>query len=293
MEINELIRTQFCNSEGLTKMLTKFAGEPAVFSTTSPGDESDQWEGQYHYPRIVFNYDMQATPERNTDGTLSVILVCQNTADVFPELIEPEIKKSLKDVLISPDDGSLYAFAWNRTEQFDIPDGSSGLLIGCELRFDIYEFTGQETTDPDPVVGLNRYLKQLYDEAVVIGLDRLEPITVASREAPVIYCRLMSLNKMETMNTMAFVECRMAVHFLCPHTETRVKMATATAHELSKDTEYKLLNGSPLRIRQLQVDYGSDYLKQGQIFITGRFGIPRYGAQVHKITSVVNSFQFQ
>lgn len=283
MDIGELIRSRFCELETLSKMLAQYAGEPAVFCLSPPDDEKPGWEDNVHYPRIIYNYDMQAGPERNTDGALSVILVCQNTADVFPELIEPEIKKCLKDVILNPDDESLYVFAWSRTDSFEIPDGKTKLLIGCEIRFDIIEYTGQETTDPDPVAGMNLYLKELYENAVIIGLDRMERVTVASRDAPVIYCRLLSLGKLETTNTVAWMECRMALHFLCPHNETRFKMAAATAEMLSKDAEYKLLDGSPLRVQRLQVDYKSDYLKSGQVIVTGRFGILRYRAQPHRL----------
>ena len=290
MEIGELIRKRFCESETLKKVLAKFSSQPAVFSPVPPDDQMEGWDGNVHYPRIVFNYDMQASPERNTDGVLSVMLVCQNTGEVFPELIEPEVKKCLKDVILNPDDGSLYAFAWSRTEGFEMQSGSSKLLIGCEIRFDIIEYTGQETLDPDPVVGMNMYLKKLYEDSIVIGHDRLEDITIATKEQPIIYCRLLSLNKLETTNTVAWMECRIALHFLCPHNETRFKMAAAAAEMLSKDEKCKLLDGSPLRIQRLQVDYKADYLKAGQVMLTGKFGILRYRAQPHRLMKVQTDY---
>ena len=296
MELNELVRKRFCDSEGLQKQLATFAGQPAVFSPSPPDDKMSGWKENVHYPRIVFNYDMQASEERNSAGTLSVVLVCQNTADVVPELIEPEIRKCLKDVLLNTSGGPLYAFAWSRTEAFELQkgsgvgqQGSNEILIGSEIRFDILEYAGQETLDPDPVMAVSDFVKKMYPDCVVVGIDRMKEVTEASKDRPVVYCRLEGVTKAEETNSVVWMDGRVAIHFLCPDSEKRMKMAAAVANRMSLSGEIIMLDHSPMRITRLQASYRSDYLKDGQVFVTGRFGLLRFRAEGHRVVGIKNS----
>lgn len=206
MKLEELIQKRFTEREGLTKFLVKFGDYPAIFSPEAPKDNQN-WGTDVHYPRLVYNYDMQADEERKSAGTLSVSLLCQNTEDateedITPEMLEPLVRDCLKDVLLHSEDGKLYAFAWNRTDAFELAESKTDLIIGSDVRFDILEYTSQETTDPDPVMAMNKFVKELYPECIVVGLDRMEEITEASRETPVIYCRLNSMEKVEETNAL-------------------------------------------------------------------------------------------
>ena len=71
----------------------------------------------------------------------------------------------------------------------------------------------------------------------------------------------------------------MAVHILCPDGETRLKMAAAIANKMSLDGEIIMLDHSPMFIKRLQANYKSDYLKEGQVFVTGHYGLLRYRAK--------------
>ena len=102
MKLEELIQKRFTEREGLTKFLAKFGDYPAIFSPEAPKDNQD-WGTDVHYPRLVYNYDMQADEERKSAGTLSVSLLCQNTEDateedITPEMLEPLVRDCLKDV---------------------------------------------------------------------------------------------------------------------------------------------------------------------------------------------------
>ena len=77
MKLEELIQKRFTEREGLTKFLAKFGDYPAIFSPEAPKDNQD-WGTDVHYPRLVYNYDMQADEERKSAGTLSVSLLCQD-----------------------------------------------------------------------------------------------------------------------------------------------------------------------------------------------------------------------
>ena len=120
MKLEELIYKRFVESEKLINQLTIYSGYPAIFFPEAPLDSQEGWEGETQYPRITYGIDMQANEERKSAGILTISLFCQNTADVFPNEIALEIKKSLKDVLLKPGD-TLYAFAWERQEAFSLP----------------------------------------------------------------------------------------------------------------------------------------------------------------------------
>lgn len=283
MKLEELIYKRFVNSEDLVKHLATFSGAPAVFSPEPPGENQDGWKGNTQYPMVVYNFDLQADGERKSAGVLSVSLLCQNTTDVTPEEIEPEVKKCLRDVILKPEGCSPYCFAWARTDAFLIDEKKSDATIGSEIRFDILEYPSQETSDPDPVMAANRYIKGLYPNCLVMGYDRMEEITEASKETPVIYCRLVSSEKDRETNTVVWMDGKIAVHILCPDSGMRMKMAADIANSMSLDGEIIMLDHSPMFIKRLQADYRSDYLKEGQILATVGYGLLRYRAKGHRI----------
>lgn len=292
MNLEQLIYSRFANSKNLTKCLAVFKEHPAIFNPEPPDPILEEWRGGKQYPQVIYNFDMQANEERKSIGTLTVTLICQNTTDVMPETIEPEIKKCLRDVLIKPENSSPYAFAWARTDTFSVQEKKNDLLIGSEIRFDILEYPDQQTTDPDPIMAANQYIKEIYPECLVIGLDRMNEIVEATRETPVAYCRLIAIEKDRETNTVAWMDGKIAVHILCPDSDTRIKMATAIANQLSLDGEVIMLDGSPMFVKRLQVNYKSDYLKDGQIFVTVHYGLLRYRQKKHRMsgTEITSNF---
>ena len=158
MNLENLIYKRLSEAKNLTKHLTTFGGKPAVFTPEAPGDRAVGWGTTTQYPRIVFNFDMQTDGERKSAGTLLVSLICRNDSDAVPELIEPAVRECLKDDLLKDDSDTLYAFAWARTDGFSMTEEKNELLIGSEIRFDIIEYPCQETTDPDPIVAMARYI---------------------------------------------------------------------------------------------------------------------------------------
>ena len=98
---------------------------------------------------------MQANEERSSVGSLTITIYTERTSMVILE-IESLVKTCFRDLLISPEDGGPYSFAWARTDPFSI-EGTN--VIGQDVTFDIMEYSAQETTDPDPIVALSRYIK--------------------------------------------------------------------------------------------------------------------------------------
>ncbi len=273
MLLEELIYKRFVSSNKLTGHLAVYGGMPAVFSPEPPDEMQEEWEGNIQYPMVVYNFDLQANEERHSAGTLSVSLLCQNTADVMPERIEPLVRDCLRDVVLTPENGAPYCFAWARTDAFTLDGDKAGVTIGSEIRFDILEYPSQETSDPDPVMAVNRYVKKIYPECLIMGHDRMDEITEASAGQPVIYCRLLSTEKAEETYTVAWMNGRIAVHVLCPDSTVRMKMAADITNSMASDGEIIMLDNSPMFIRRLQADYKSDYLKSGQVYATVHYGI--------------------
>lgn len=245
MILEELIYKRFICSKNLIENLASFGGGPAIFSTEPPEESQEGWGGNTQYPQIVYNFDLLANEERHSAGTLFVSLLCQNTTEVMPEQIEPFIKDCLRDVILKPEGGTPYCFAWARTDAFTIDEKKGNTTIGSEVRFDILEYPSQETSDPDPIMATNKYIKELYPECFIMGYDQMEEITEATGKRPVIYCRLVSVDKSEETNTVAWLDGRIAVHILCPESETRLKMAAVIANRMSLDGEIIMLDHSP------------------------------------------------
>lgn len=285
MLLEELIYKRFTDSEKLIGCLAVFNGAPAVFSPEPPDEGQAGWGGNTQYPMIVYNFDLQANEERHSAGTLSVSLLCQNTMEIMPEAIEPLVRDCLRDVVLKPTDSAPYCFAWARTDAFTIDGDKGNATIGSEVRFDILEYPSWETSDPDPVMAVNRYIKEMYTECIIMGYDTMEEITEAAADCPVIYCRLISADKSRETNTVAWMDGKIAVHILCPDSAKRIKMASAITNRMSLDGEIIMLDHSPMSIKHLQADYKSDYLKDGQIFITGHYGLLRYRAKPHILTA--------
>lgn len=291
MTLEELIHKWFIAHEGVAGRLARYAGKPAIFFQTAPADNQRGWKEQY--PRIVYAIDMQANQERKSAGTMEISLLCDE-AGMLPEEIEPVIKECLKDLIINPDNSSPYCFAWSRTDGFEISSRESGTdtrIIGMEIRFDILEYTCQETTDPDPVVALNQYIKGIMPEAFVLGQDNMDSFRVANAKAPVFYCRLETVEKNKETNTVAWMDGRIAVHILCSAADVRLKWIMALANSLSLAGEVVMMDKSPMRIKRLQVNNKADYLKEGQLIVTVHYGLLRYKNRPHMIVEVGTDFR--
>lgn len=285
MKLEELIHQWFTGYGAVAGRLAKYAGRPAIFFQTAPTDSQNGWEKKCQYPRIVYAIDMQADQERKSAGTMQVDIFCDE-AGLFPEEIEPFVKECLKDLIINPEEASPYCFAWSRTDSFELSKRESGAdtrVIGIEMRFDILEYTSQETTDPDPVVALNRYIKEQIPEAFVLGLDQLKSFKVADAKAPVFYCRLETVEKDRETNTVAWMNGRIAVHVICTDASMRMKWIMSLANRLSLDGEVVMLDRSPMRIKRLVVNNKADYLKEGQLMVTVHYGLLRYKARAHVV----------
>ena len=209
---------------------------------------------------------------------LLVDLYCdlEDVEGCSPEDIEPLIRKALKDIVMQPDDGSPYCFAWQHTEAFELESKNSDKRVGgYELVFDILEYPEQYTTYPDPVESMNESLKATFPDMFVIGEDEIDKFRVATEDEPIVYVRMDSFQTDHVSMALAWINCRMAIHVIAPSSGARSKWTRCLSNALMVTGEIGMTDGSPLRFTGVQATNTSDYLTTGQIILSGQYTLPR------------------
>ena len=275
MNLDELIRKWFIRNRQIAGSMATYAHAPAIFLQTAPSDTQPGWEHGTQYPRNVNNVELRADSERKSQGVLRVDLYC-DLALTTPENIEPLIRHSLKDIVMQPEGGSPYCFAWQRTDAFELESKNADKRIaGYELTFDILEFPDQFTTYPDPVESMCLCLKWAFPDMFMIGVDRIEEFHEATEDEPIIYCRMESFQNDHTSMALAWINCRIAIHVIAPTADARSKWVRVIMNSLMISGEAVMTDGTPLRFTGVQAANTSDYLTTGQIMLSGQYTLPR------------------
>lgn len=187
--------------------------------------------------------------------------------------IEDLVRRCLKDVLMKPFEQAPFCVAWASTEYYPM----EGLGVMCqEVAFDILEYPNQETTDPDPIMAVSMFVKGMYPESIVLGIDRIGDYEDSS-EKPIFFCRLQDIQSTTgyCMHSIAWFNCRIAVHLLYPDAADRLKMIAAIHQRMAVEEEIVMLDQSPMLLKELHVNNTADYLREGQLVLTGKYGCLR------------------
>lgn len=289
MILEELMHERFATYSFFKDQMAVYAGLPAVFYQGAPDDRQKGWEGE-QYPRIVYTIDMQADEERKSAGVMQVDLYCDERK-TLPEDIEPYIRKCLVNLIVKPEGNSHYAFAWARTEMFSLERsardrGVDTMIVGASVRFDILEYSQQETANPDPVQALSRWLKDLEKESLVIGKDHIEKFFEPSGERPAFYVRVQSYKTNRATYALTWVDCNLAIHIIVPEPENRSLWARYIADRLNMAGEVIMLDDSPMLIFEVSVENNADYLTRGQVMVKAQYSIPRIGEVEHPLSKI-------
>jgi hypothetical protein len=273
--LEDLIYERMTAWPELLNKLAKYKGKAAVFYQNAPADTGG-WKGAQQYPRIDYAVDMQANPERQTSGKVTINIWSIDSA-VMPEEIEPEARKALCGIFMTPEGEPPYCLAWHRTDNFSADNEAERgeQIIGASMQFDVFAFPNQITSDPDPILAMNHFTKEWEPTATVIGHDRLDEYFEPQANEPVFYFRLVSLETSDETNTVAWMNGVIAGHVFAPTAEERLRWIRYLTDTLATRGEVIMLDTSPMRIRRLSADTGLDQLSQGQIRIQMRFGILR------------------
>lgn len=181
MTLEDLIYTRLSDPNGPAAKLARYGDAPAIFYQAAPEDTAAGWDGKRQYPRIDYTVDMQANPERHSCGVLTLNIWCSEQC-APPEDLEPEVRAAMRDVFMQPDESPPYSLAWVRSDAFEgrSQANPATLVNGITVLFDLFAFPVQETTDPDPILAINEYVKQWAPDALVIGKDTLERFQIAT-----------------------------------------------------------------------------------------------------------------
>lgn len=228
--------------------------------------------------------------ERKSAGVMQVDLYCDERK-TLPEDIEPYIRKCLVNLIVKPEGNSHYAFAWARTEMFSLERsardrGVDTMIVGASVRFDILEYSRQETANPDPVQALSRWLKDLEKESLVIGKDHIEKFFEPSGERPAFYVRVQSYKTNRATYALTWVDCNLAIHIIVPEPENRSLWARYIADRLNMAGEVIMLDDSPMLIFEVSVENNADYLTRGQVMVKAQYSIPRIGEVEHPLSKI-------
>ena len=270
MNLSELVHKRLSVDRNIASCLAEYGGTPAIFNTDFPNDQDEGWEGRTQYPRISYQFNMQVDMDRASAGTLRVsVYSFQNP--IICERLEVFVRDALKDVLMKADDHAPVCVSWARTDPF-LLEGNE--IICKDIEFDVLEYPSQETTDPDPIMALSAYIKEVVPDSIVLGIDEVGEFTNPA-DAPIIFCRLESLQLDLTGHSrqqVTWFNCQIAVHLLCPDPSLRLKLAAGLSQRLALDDEIIMLDDSPMTLRGITMNNRADYLRGGQLTINAHYG---------------------
>ncbi len=285
MTLEDLIYTRLTTRATLTEKLARFGDAPAVFYQAAPGDQADGWNNKKQYPRMDYIVDMQANPERQASGLMTLNIWC-NEAGAPPEEIEPEVRAALCDVFMQPTEQPPYCLAWIRSDSWEerAVTQKGNQVIGITVLFDVLAFPSQETTDPDPVLAMNHFIKEWEPQAVVIGTDAMADFFTAEADRPAFYFRLASMEVARETNTVVWMNASIAGHLFAPKTAARLQWLKYLADTLATMGEVTMLDTSPMFLKTIKADSAVDYLTTGQLRLGVQFGILRRPKYAHTLT---------
>lgn len=286
MKLEELLYKRISGAEYGSPGLASFQGAPAIFFGPCPDDTDRGWGDGRQYPRISYGLDLRGDPERQTAGTLFIDVWCTEDGPA-PEDIEPILRQVICGVIMAPTDDNPCSFSWSASQTFQSNrETKTDKVIGVTVTFDMYAFPEQITSDPDPILAMQKFIRDNYPEITVIGQNTLPDFTEPTQERPAVYFRLDSYEVGREAHTVAWLDGQIAAHLFAPGSSARQKWIRALTDDLACRGEVIMLDTSPMFLRRIAADNTLDPLAAGQIRLKATWGIlkrPAYAHGVHNI----------
>lgn len=280
MTAEALIRRRLVGDAALSAALARHANLPAVFYASPPDDTDGGWNGGAQYPRVEFSVDWRNEPECDTGGTVSVDVVCAATSAASPEQVAKSVKAALSGVFFAPTGAHVFALAWESAQAYQMGAlvRQEPLIYGLTLAFRLTAFPERETIDPDPVMGLNRYVRRWSADARLVGdlsgADFFQPTDAH----PVVYVRPLNKATDSITNMVVWVNADLALHLFAPGAQARQMWLESFSQRLQLDGEIRLMDGSPMLVKGVKWTATADEAS-GQLTVSARYGLlrrPRY-----------------
>ena len=166
---------------------------------------------------------------------------------------------------------------WERTDEFVLEkekEETHPEVYGLTAIFEIMEFPPQLTTDPDPVQGLCRWTKYHFEQMAVIGYDQLPEVFRPGDKAPAIYWRFDGTTTTNQQSyAVTWYNGVFYAHVIADSVTERNRWIKTIIEKLQLEGEVILPDNSPMFINRIVVRHGADPLREGQIEVTGRYGV--------------------
>lgn len=278
--IENLIYEAMIADLSITKNLALYEGKPAIFYQQAPSDMNDEWTTAKMFPRITYNVDWSLNPERKSSGSMTVEILCLNETAIYPEDISGDVLSCLSDLFMTDESGT-YAVCWKSTDNFDIGGGVYGeqtrtepKVIGVIISFDILAFPFQLVCSPDPIQGLNNFIKKCLPNSMIIGYDEIPRLWKPIDNKPAIYCRLSSETSIARQSfSVTWLSPTLNVHLFAPNSSMKQKYLQYIYHLLSLEQEVILDDTSPMFIKNITYNMSLEPLYEGQMTIIAEYGI--------------------
>lgn len=271
--IEDLIYKAISQIPLIAQQAAQYNHKAGVFYQQIPNDKDSLWNTPLMFPRVVYHTDWRYNGERKTDGNLYVDVYCLNESTVAPEDFAKSIMDSLDNLFLTKD-GNTYCLLWMRSNHFEVT-GKEPLVLGTTISFDIIAFPKQTNVIPSPVWGLNRFIKEMQPDCKIIGYDTIPEVLRASSDSPLIYVRMTNTKNVRTSYAMAWQSADIRIHVIAPAIFDANGWVQAILRDLSIERECLMQNDAPFLIFTISQGSQSNPIQEGQISLSGQYGILR------------------
>ncbi|MED9813945.1 hypothetical protein [Anaerostipes sp.] len=255
--------------------LATYDDSPAIFNDQAPDDSDRGWEGN-QYGRIIYGLNLKDDPERKVSGTMQIALAFLFTAGGYNNLLKAKkaLKSAFEGVFLS-DEETTISLVWRNTESFQEKlEGQDDVEVcGAVLSFDAYAFQKHTYKPLDPVNSLAKHLADNWNVTVINSTD-LEEIWKPGPEDIAAYVRLDSLQPGTFPSTAActWLMATMKVHVISESDNQSDQMIMELLQNLQEKERFRMNDGSPFFVNQLQYSTKLDVLRDGQVTVRGQYG---------------------
>lgn len=291
----DAVYSYLLGSENITSLLTRWnVGDlegyvPAIFNINYPPDNSEGWQHQQQYPRIVFLTQWVNDVDQIEAGSLIIYIHTLDNTEIQPENIEKEINRSLSNVFFNTQRG-VFCCTWVSSEPFTIDGEQEPIINGIRLEYQVRGFPDQYTyLNPDPIPAIEDYIKALDENLLIINKDELPDIFIP--EYPVVYVRSLGLSNLgKDTYKWRIMQILGAIHVISVNPKLTREILGKIEQQLMIDGEITLLDGGQLLITDdrtnLQILYSHSQLLDGQFELTGEFAINAHKKPDERIKNI-------
>lgn len=270
----ELLYSHLIGCGDLTRFLTSYNDEPAVFNQKVPDDKDNLWDSNVQYGRAVFYVNMQSDAERKISGTVEIDVHLHDASKI--ETIAEMVKKCVDGYFFSGKSETVFA-KWNSTRYVDVADKK---ITVAAVLFTLIAFPNQLTGEPDPIKLVNEWTRELLPDVKLIGYDTdLPAVWKPTEDSPAVYWRKAKVYPCERIPSVYagdWYTAQMYAHIFTVDIDVSNALATMMCIKLNQRKILKFSDGTWMRIdNNNQIQPGADELRVGQLSVESDYCVLR------------------